>query len=1153
MSILSQFTFKGQQELAVRAAGPAIAVTAGAGSGKTRVLAGRYLHLLEQGHPLRSLIAITFTEKAAREMRTRIRSELEHWSEAAADPGQPEPPAASWLAQALNEFDSARIGTIHSLCAELLRAHPAEAGVDPAFGVLDEGMSAALRTQAIQTALAWAANDVAAAQLFTYFKENELRRLLADLLNRRLDLENWLAGFTALPGNVSHGDTSDPLSTWSAALADWMDAQFSEPDWQAAMAELPSLQAQKPDDKLEMARRDVLAHWESTLTYIHAGAWDAVFEELFGLRKAISTTAGSKTSWRAGDLENARDAMRALGSIYDEQIKPLVSKSHWSLDEQAARLLPALRQLTQHAFDSYERSKDEQQELDFDDLEGRAARLLVEHPGVRARWQANTDAVLVDEFQDTNDRQRLIVYALSNFSPPGAEKSAEGALADQESANSGIFIVGDAKQSIYKFRGADVTVFRQVQADIAETGGLIVSLELTFRAHQPLLDLLNPLLATILGKDNAEADHPRRPYQVPFAPLQADRPAPKTASPPYLEFHIGCGENAEEGRAAAAAALARRLQRLCAEERFQWSDIALLFRASTAFEVYEDELERTGIPFVTVAGRGFYSRPEIRDIMNILVAIADPTDNLALAGALRSPAFALPDGDLYHLRYPAPETAEAEHLWPALQKSLDPLHQHASAILSELQALAGRAPAAEVLKRLLDLTGLRAMLGFAPGGGRMLRNVDKLLADAHRSQLVGLGEFLEYIQTLRSVGLREGEAPVEVGGALQLMTVHKSKGLEFPVVVICDAAYEPRSPTAGALFDPGLGLLPGLKDTDELRPAVWRVVSLNEAAKDEAEDRRLLYVAATRAREKLLVSGHTRVNKSGRLSLHGWLRDFGESLGMDEVSLEAPILDAQELLATSSPQAAVAISWALYPPMTPAGTSAFPASFPTFAKAAPGDLVAPLATPAAVQLDERTQARQNDPPEQVWRVVPKSKRPSGPAWLVGQLVHEALRRWQFPRQDDGEEPRWETFMRPYALEAGLTGEVEIHATLQEVRRLLERFQAHPLCTEIEAAERYHELPYVLPDTGFPDHQRGVIDLLYRVNVSSPWVIVDFKTDDVESEAVANQLIQRAGYDQQIRRYADEMAIWLGSRPSAKLVFLGVAGEVMVYDSIDWSC
>jgi ATP-dependent helicase/nuclease subunit A len=1114
MSLLSRYPFKGRQELAAASDRPAITVTAGAGSGKTLTLTGRYLYLLEQGHPLRSLIAITFTEKAAREMRTRIRSALD-----------------SEQGKIKGEIDAARIGTIHSLCAEVLRAHPAEAGLDPAFTVLEEGLSAALRAEAIETALAWTAGDPEVAALFASFKENELRRLLADLLGRRLDLQDWLEGTTE--------DGRPPTDAWRSALDSWLNDQFAAPTWQEALAELAALASPNPEDKLEAARRSVLARWDETRAHLAAQNWDAAFLCLAALRKATTSTGGSKTNWDAVALEAARDAMRAINAHYDENLKTFVAKSRWALDEQAASLLPALRRLVRQAFQEYKARKDERQALDFDDLEGRAADLLAANPSVRARWQSEIHAVLVDEFQDTNDRQRQIVYALAGFNPHAAPLS-------EEKGARGIFVVGDQKQSIYKFRGADVTIFRQVQEDILRAGGLAVDLDLTFRTHKPLLDLLNPLLAPILG----EQDDPARPYQVPFAPLQAHRLEPKIARPPYVEFHVGLGEDAAEARSTAANALADRLCQIHERDGFAWGQMALLFRSSAAFETYENALERAGIPFVTVAGRGFYNRPEIRDLMNAMVAIADPTDDLALAGLLRSPAFALPDDDLYRLRFSPPSSPPLQGgeeggrgvlrgVWPALRASAVPLHRRAADIIEESHELSGRAPAAEVLKRLLDRTAYRALLQTVPGGSRMARNVDKLLSDAHRSGLVGLGEFIEYVQTLRDVGLREGEAPVDPstrsGGAVQLMTVHKSKGLEFPLVVIADAAAEPMGRASGALFDPALGLLPALQDADERRPATWQLAALNEASKDDAESRRLLYVAATRAQEKLLVSGHARLLKGGKLSLRGWLGDLGQVMGMEEMAIPDGSIERLEWSAALTP-GGDPIPWVAHPPAAVAGFVAPGPEPAPISESTPGDLVAPLVTPAPETTDDRTRARETDPPDRVWRVVPKAKRPTGPAWVVGKLVHEALRRWRWPVEDG--------FLRAYALEAGLADEVEIRATVQAAQRLLGRFQASALFAEIDASEHYHELPYLQAGG------RGVIDLLYRAG--GQWVIVDFKTDEVRSPAEALDVIAREGYGAQLRRYVDAAAPWLGTPPQARLAFLQVGGAVQVFEEQSWT-
>jgi ATP-dependent helicase/nuclease subunit A len=1161
-SILTQFKFTPDQKKAATRRSHAIAVTAGAGSGKTRVLVGRYLHLLEQGYPLRSLVAITFTDKAAREMRTRIRTEIQRRLS--------ESPAEVWET-AFTELDAARISTIHSLCAEVLRAHPAEAGLDPNFVVLEEGQAAAWQAQAIETALAWATTRSDTAPLIGLFTEGGLRHILATLIEKRLDVA---AGWS---------------SSWSTEtrLTRWLDERLNAREWREALNTLAELRSRQAGDKLEIARRAVLDRWREVSAARTAAEWNTLFDGLFQLRKATSTQ-GQKGNWDAADLETAREAMATVRDYYDGECAPLIGKEgslNWLLDQQLADSLPMLQQLHGRALQDYYRLKDGQQALDFDDLEGRAALLLTTHPAVRERWQQDVRAVLVDEFQDTNARQRDIVYALADFTPamslPGAhpersaaesrdsddaispshkESASQKALALTKQTGE-LFIVGDAKQSIYKFRGADVSVFRQVQADVEAADGFTVDLDLTFRAHQALVQNLNDLLRPVLGEASA-ATHA---YEAPFAELRAQRQQPEKTSrgAPFVEFHLGVGEDAAGGREAAATALAQRLHTLHREEDFAWSDMALLFRASSGFGVYEDALERAGIPFVTIAGRGFYDRPEIRDLLNALAAIHDPTDDLALAGLLRSPAIGLSDANLYHLRF-AEGSDQPRSVWETLgviasveraaisspnqeiaaSPSFDSaslrsgcaprndVFLYACLIITELHDLAGRVSVAEVLKRFLDLTHYRTLLSAVPQGHRLRRNVAKLLADAHASRLISLGEFLEYVQTLEDTGVREGEAPVEAGGAVQLLTVHKAKGLEFPVVVIADAAHEVRQHSGKLLLDDQLGLQIDLSDANKAHPIGFRLAQLSEQAKDEAEDKRLLYVAATRAKEKLIINGHVKVGAKGTLLLSGWLKRLGEVIGLDAVTFD------QTITAPRSVELHQPIGCALYPPveieaLEPVADTAIE----SVSHAQPPELVAPLSVNQphwhraadAVQVSEIS-TRQSH----VWRVVPQVKRPIGPAWVIGQLTHAALRRWRFPDRDD-----FDAFLLPFALEAGLIDHAEIQTTIDEVRRMLRRFQAHPLYAEIAQADRLHEVPYALP------HDSGVIDLLYRS--STGWAIVDFKTDEVRSIEEMLAAIEREKYAEQVQRYGEALALQIGQRPRGRLVFLRVKNEVQLVE------
>jgi len=552
--------------------------------------------------------------------------------------------------------------------------------------------------------------------------------------------------------------------------------------------------------------------------------------------------------------------------------------------------------------------------------------------------------------------------------------------------------------------------------------------------------------------------------------------------------------------------------------------------------VYEDALERASIPFVTVAGRGFYDRPEIRDLLNALVAVSDPSDDLAMAGLLRSPAIGLCDVTIYQLRW---NGDQPRSLWNAVRLTTSDLRcliaedeaarvERARDILTDLNRWAGRATVAQVLKRFLDATGYLAMLRLADtqgAGARLRRNIEKLLTDAHKSQLVSVSDFLEYVRALRDVGARESEAPVEAGGAAQLMTVHKAKGLEFPVVVLADAAHERRAVAEPVMLDADLGVLLRARDEQGARPVMQQLAARREDDREDAEDRRLLYVAATRAKEKLVISGHASLKRDGTLSLRGWLARLGEAAGLDTLAIK------DELTTPRTIELEFGVSCTLYPgaPELPGVESSRLTAQPVGAI----DLVPPL-TPASLErADEKIRVREIEPPPRVWRVVPRTKRPTGPAWVVGKLVHAAIRRWRFP-----DVPDLKVFLYPHALEAGLTDQVEIANAMRQARRLLERFRVHRLWAEMNAAERWHELPYALADDA------GIIDLLYR-NGDATWTIADFKTDEIRhADQVARQVAEDK-YDEQLRRYADAVEAQLGVRPRTMLVFLNVAGQVMV--------
>ncbi len=963
--IVDQVKPSKEQAPAVESRGCDVVVTAGAGTGKTRTLVARYLSLLAGGMPLRSILAITFTNKAAREMRNRVREEIRRYLE---QPQLEETERLRWQ-DLYTQLDAARISTIHSFCAEVLRAHPAEAGVDPRLGVLEGGQQALLAEEAVEEALAWAADDPEAVRLFALLGESGLKEMAATLLARRLDAGEALAGATNRT-NSTNGGCAGPLESGAgaggAALLEW---------------------------------------------------WGAVL-----LRRQAGDPAAVQLN---------------------------------ALDGQVAAAMPAVRALFEQVTTAYARLKEERQALDYDDLEERSLALLRSNGAVRKRWQAELQAILVDEFQDTNARQRELVALLND----GCK----------------LTIVGDAKQSIYRFRGADAAVFRRERERIERQGGLHSELEVSYRAHGALVQALNDLLRPVLG----DTLDPQRPWAEPFAPLRHERAEPGPGlRGPFVELHLTLGTKSGGALDRAADAAVGRILELVGNGVQVWEgketrllgfgDVAILCRASRSFAPYEDALERAGVPYLTVAGAGFYERPEVRDLLNALRALADPADDLALAGLLRSPGMGLPDAALYRLTRRLAEArretragaASGLSLWEVLRQGQNDLRgedarraQRAARIVERLHGLVGRLPVADLLKGLLDETGYRAAL-IAAGQSRGARNVSKLLADAHASGIVGVGEFVEYLDGLRSTGAREGEARATVEGVVQIQSVHQAKGLEFPVVILGDATHASGG-RPSLLLDPELGLVLPLQDENKQKPAAWQLAEARDKDQEEAEADRLLYVACTRARELLIVSGCTGIGKKGALNKPaGWLGRLDGALNLAgqrlDYSAEGSRAITLRLQAGSTPVACTiyepGYAWAAAP--------ARAAGRAREATAVPPPLLEPV---TAVQEPEEPE---QETPDRVWRVVPAVKYPRAPSRVVGLLVHEALKAWRFPRDDA--EGAFDGWVRARARGYGLTDARQLADAARETRKLLDRLRAHPLYEEIAGAEvRQHEVPYSL--------------------------------------------------------------------------------------------
>lgn len=1113
--IVLQLKPNAEQLPAITMRGCDAVVTAGAGAGKTRTLVARYLALLSEGLPLRSIVAITFTQKAAREMRNRIRETLQQYID------RPDLAAAERFAwqQRYSELDAARISTIHSLCMDLLRAHPAEAGLDPNFTVLDEGQAGLQQRQVLAEAMAYAAENPHLVPLFNLLGERGLTDTLASLLARRLEAQACFANQPA-----------DLLAVWEQTLATHQEQTLTrlltETTWQECVTCLTENAASNPADKLEEQRRLALQALAQA-----TGSLDARLAALADLDR-INLNGGSAKNWPDGkvQVDLVKAALRYLRETWRGQAT-LLTLVLTPLDKQMAAVMPALRELFDFIDQRYAALKQELGVLDFDDLEDRSLYLLQNYPEVQHRWRQAVRALLVDEFQDTNSRQRDLLKLLNG---------AEGKL----------FIVGDAKQSIYRFRGADVTVFRQERQFIAQNGGQSLPLVTSYRAHQDLLESLNALLRPVLGTE----EDPDRPWLEPFARLEPHREHPGAGFvAPHVELHLTVGRKGEGALDRAAVALVGRLVELVESGQVRvgvgakarpltYGDITILCRASTSFGPYEDALEAAGVPFLTVAGRGFYDRPEIRDLINALQALADPTDDLALAGLLRSPALALSDAALYRLRRTGP-TSETS-LWtmlcqvgPHLPGEDGARAGRAIPLIDTLHNRVGRITVADLLKEFLDQTSYRAAL-IQAGQRRAARNVAKLLADASASRLVSVGGFLEYISGLRATMAREGEAKAPAEGVVQVMSVHAAKGLEFPIVALGDITHS-QPGRNGLLLDSELGLLLPQSDENREMAASYRLGKLRADDQEGAESDRLLYVATTRAMEKLLLSGYVSLKQDGSLgSLDGWLKRLTgpEGLGLAERAFDYDDQgNAVQKLEFQIGQSVVGCYFyePLYrPPITAQPSTTNETEWPT---PLPPDFLAPI-----VSADPHPDTLEADRPQRVWRVVPKVARPRAPAWVVGQLVHAALAAWRFPDES------FEAWVLAQARNYGLVDERQLAHAVQESRRLLHHFQATDLyCKMNRAEQRLHEVPYSWEFNG--RQETGIIDTLFRENES--WTLVEFKTDRVWDDAGLDRLLAELDYLSQVQRYVDVVRHMLGQTPQAILCWLNFGDGILAQEVV----
>lgn len=850
-----------------------LVVEAAAGTGKTTELVGRIVRLLEQGSAtIDQIVAVTFSEKAAGELKLRLREELER-----ARGCHPAGAAESVrLSRAVYDFEEAHVSTIHGFCADLLRERPVESCVDPAFVVLTESQAGVLFDEAFT---GWLHATLASPG------EGVRRSLRRPVRWSRDD-----------------DDESGPIDRLRRAaweLKEWRDhdAAWTRPDWDRRtsllalvdeLRELASMTARplKKGDNFSvdtLAARRVSAEIERLrrLDGEDLDAWEAVLVSLMDDWKFTHARKGSGAAFAQGV---SRDEARAA---YEGFLQSLQRFREIANADMAALLREEMRD----CLHGYEARKQKAGALDFLDLLIKARDLVRDDADVRGAFQRRFRFLLVDEFQDTDPLQAELLLLLA--SRDDGSGTRPGAL----------FIVGDPKQSIYRFRRADVGAYARIAERLSGEGAQAVQLQTSYRAVPGIQRFVNAAFGVEMTGDPAtlqaryvplrphREDHPGqpsvvalplpRPYGVRGVTQQALMECQPRAIGEFVRWLVSpeCSWTVEAPDPARPDLRTRR--------PIAPRDICLLFRRFLHFgeditRAYVDALEARGVPHLLVGGKTFHEREEVDAIRTALTAIEWPEDELSVFATLHGPLFALGDEEL--LEYHAVSSGFHPYRTPAeVPDHLAPVVK-ALQTLRELHASRNYRPVADTIGRLLAAT--RAHAGFIlwRGGEQVLANVLHISDLARRYEGEGGMSFRGFVDALRqAAGSTEApEAPILEEGSegVRLMTVHKAKGLEFPIVILADIGCRLSLDDASRHLD-------STRNLCAIRLGGWAPLDLIEhnaleASRDAAEGVRLAYVAATRARDLLVVPavGDGPYDK-------GWLRPLN-------AALYPPVADRQD-------------------------------------------------------------------------------------------------------------------------------------------------------------------------------------------------------------------------------------------------------------------
>jgi len=877
------------QQRAIEASGNLL-VVAGAGTGKTRTLVQRCVAWLfdekNQGS-LDEILMVTFTEAAAAEMRQRLRAELEKINLQRADPR---------LAEQLALLDVAQICTLHSFCLRLVRAHFHELELDPELSVLADEQTQLLARESLDAVLEKhyrGDTPIAAAVQELIQKEGRgWDQPVRDLIGRvhaytqtLPQPDAWFETQEKIFQNSNPQDWEkwliDALHLWRG---DWLKILLAQPaenvNAHQCAAALQNLRDESSREEFSVALAQILEA-----------------EKVWPARKKGVFSAPIKTIFE--------DANFFQSLCVKSQSDPLVEDWNWVRPQ-----MMALLQLAREFEETFSRAKRELAGIDFHDLEQFALRLLwdtkTNRPtAVAEKWRKKFRQIFVDEYQDINAAQDAIIRALAG----------EGADANR-------FLVGDVKQSIYRFRLADPRIFLRYQRDwgaerldnstraftSAATPTEVIPLSHNFRSHEAILNFVNPLFAALMRQEIGGVDYDE-PAKLQFgAPQKRAHLSVAADSATRVELHLRLADPSEDDAETEtensdweslstvekeARLIASRLRELKNQATLvwdkdnegkeiqrpvTWSDMVILLRSPRGkAEAYAKEFARLGMPLAAARG-GFFESLEVSDLLSLLQLIDNPLQDLPLLAVLRSPLAGLSADELAAIRL----ASRKGNFWTALvrwHESESPKSKVQSPNASGIEKVGKfltrfahwrrwlrQVSLSQLLENVLDETHFSDWLLAQTRGGQRQANVERLLQLTRQFDVFqgeGLYRFLRFVQTQQENEIDAEPARAEGAEVVRLMSIHQSKGLEFPIVVVADLAkrFNFSDANANVILDEEFGLCPRVRppQTQQRYPSLPHWLAQRRQKRETlGEELRLLYVALTRASERLILVGTTR-------------------------------------------------------------------------------------------------------------------------------------------------------------------------------------------------------------------------------------------------------------------------------------------------------